>query len=133
VRCVAINALTAIAPRARGGVRTLRLEPHNIRALFWTPRRNIGDTLGCGSRQSAMSFPLGEAGAAAKEEFLEAMKEACVDLVPEAPGQGLASFSHNDPRVHAAENADCLEECLPFIEAVLGSERCRQLGRSFYA
>ena len=64
--------------------------------------------------------------------FLEAMKEACVDLVPEAPGQGLVGFSVNDPEVHAAANADCVKDCLPFIEAVLGSERCRQLGRSFY-
>jgi len=95
--------------------------------------RTIGETLGCGSRQSAMSFPQGEAGAATKEAFLEAMKEACVDLVPEAPGQGLVSFSDNDPRVHAAAKADCLTDCLPFIEAVLGSERCRQLGRSFFA
>jgi hypothetical protein len=80
-----------------------------------------------------MSFPQGEAGAVAKEGFLKAMEEAKVYLVSENPGQGLVNLSVNDPAVHAAANADCVKDCLPFIEAVLGEERCQQLGRSFYS
>ena len=42
--------------------------------------RTIGEILGCGSRQSAMSFPQGEAGAVAKEAFLKAMKLSLIHI-----------------------------------------------------
>ena len=95
--------------------------------------RAIGVTLDCGPRLSAMSFPQDEKEAVAKEGFLKAMEEAHVFLVSENPGQGLVHLSVDDPAVHAVANAVCVKDCLPFMKAVLGEERCQQLGRSFYS
>ena len=95
--------------------------------------RAIGVTLDCGPRLSAMSFPQDDEAAVAKEGFFKAMDEARVFLKPENPGQSLKILSVDDPAVHAVANAVCVKDCLPFMKAVLGEERCQQLGRSFYS
>ena len=113
----AYTAMGLTLQHALQGTNLARTYNMDVAACFV---RAIGDILGCGVRANAIGAANDEKGEALRREFLGALHAQGVQLVPDRWELSLEDFQAGDPKVRAAAEATSLEECFPFVEALLG-------------